>query len=107
MILQTEDLALELGDLVLGAVGIVQIALELAAEIFRILLGLHQLIREIQCGEHGCIGAADLGSAEGLAHLVIHILAHLLHVGGGFVCQQGVFFAANVDHDTVFHDIPP
>ena len=99
----TENLPLELADLVLRLGGLVQIALDLHPELLGGGLGLEQLVRQIYGGEHRRVGAGDLGALQHLRHLIADIAADLLHISGGFVRHKGVLLSADRDGDTVCH----
>ena len=104
--MQLEKLAFELGNFVLGAVGLVQILLELAAQTFAGFAFFKKFVGNICGSENGGIRAPDLCAGEQLLHLAVDVGADFLHIGGGFLCDKGVLLAADVHGDTISHNFP-
>ena len=102
-LLQAEDLPLQLAGLGLGLGGLVQIALDLAAQLLRRGLLLEELVRDVGGGEDGGVRPPHPGAGEDGLHLLADVAAHPLHVGGGLLRHEGVILPADADDDTVFH----
>ena len=101
-LLGLEQLPLQVRHLCLGLSSLVQIALDLAAQIFCRLLAFQQLVGQIYCGQHRCIHPGDLASQQ-LAHFFIHQPGHLLHVAGCLISHQRIFLIADRHRYSICH----
>ena len=64
LLLEAEDLPLELADLGLGLAGLVQIPLDLTAQLLGSGLGLEQFVGDVGGGEDGGVGTAPLRTSS-------------------------------------------
>ena len=74
-VLQLEDLPLGLGELQLHLGGLLQVLLELAAQVLGGLHLLEVLVGDVDRGQHGAVHQGDLGAVQHLLHLGVHMAA--------------------------------
>ena len=90
LVLQLEDLPLSLGELHLHLGGLLQVFLELAAQVFRRLHLFEVLVGDVQRAQHGAVHQGDLGFVQHLLDLGVHMGGHLFHVPGVLGSHQGI-----------------
>ena len=106
LVLQLEDLPLGLGQLQLHLGGLLQVLLELAAQILGGLHLLEVLVGNVDRRQDGPIHQGHMGSAQNLLHLGVHVGGHLLGVARLLGAHQRILLSGDGDGDTVFHGNP-